>query len=195
MTGRPEQNRRSIRLRGYDYAQSAHYFVTICTHDRQNLLGEIFEGRLHPSQLGLIAQECYVQIPRHFPRVMLDTYVVMPNHIHGIVIIAQPNKGAAKRGAACCAPTDSISPGSLGAIVRSFKAATTRRANLLRGCPRKRLWQRNYYEHIVRHGKALEKLREYICANPENWTRDPENPSVAKSFSDEIEDFLGDDFS
>ena len=183
-------HRRSIRLKQYDYSRQGHYFVTICTHHRENLLGAVVEGQVRLSQVGLIAHECWRAITRHFPNTILDTYVVMPNHLHGIVIITRP----AGRGAACCAPTTGqtgkMVPGSLPTIVRSFKSASAKRANELSGAPATPLWQRNYYEHVIRYEKALNKIREYICANPHMWPYDPENPARAEPADEDIEDIL-----
>lgn len=178
--------RRSIRLPGYDYTKAAAYFVTMCTFQRKCAFAEIHNGQLRLSEIGRIAQECWVGIPSHFPHARLDAYVIMPNHIHGILMIADgPRRSAVPR-------LRTVAPGSLGAIVRAFKAATTRRATMMHGI-REPLWQRNYYEHIVRSEESLQKIREYICDNPVRWHSDPDNPANRGQFSEEIEEIVAGD--
>ena len=178
--------RRSIRLRDYDYAQSGAYFVTICTHDRACLFGEIVNDAMALNAMGDIAQRCWEAIPTHFPNVELDAFIVMPNHIHGIVLIiadqpaspTPPSVGAQQ----CCAPTSpnanhkiNVAPRSLGAIVRSFKSAATKEINRLRSTPAAPVWQRNYYERIIRNERELHAVRDYIERNPQRWALDAEN--------------------
>jgi putative transposase len=169
------QGRRSIRLRGYDYSQAGAYFVTVCAYQRQCLFGAVIEGQMVLNEVGKIAQACWNEIPAHFPRVELDAFVVMPNHVHGIIVMMD-----AGRGTACRAPTaESFGkpvPGSLPTIVRSFKSAVTRRINQWRTTPGQPVWQRNYFEHIVRNESALDRIRGYIETNPARWALDRENP-------------------
>jgi REP element-mobilizing transposase RayT len=153
--------RRSIRLRGYEYTQSGAYFVTICIHQRECLLGDVINGDMVRNKCGDIVQECWNELPAHFPKMGLDTFVVMPNHVHGIILL--------RGGAASSAPT-------LWDIVRAFKSLSAIRINrFLDRCGRP-LWQRNYYEHIIRHEEALNRAREYIVLNPLRWHLDQENP-------------------
>jgi putative transposase len=166
--------RRSIRLPGYDYAQPGAYFVTICTHDRECDLGEIVDGRAILSPFGEVADECWRDLPSHFPRLLLDRFAVMPNHVHGIIISvgathASPLRGDPRASPPCvdpCADALCVDPhasplpvgtpahgprsGSVAAIVGSFKSATTRRVNRIRGTPQAPFWQRGYYEHVIR---------------------------------------------
>jgi REP element-mobilizing transposase RayT len=175
--------RHSIRLRGYDYSLPGAYFVTICAYQRKCVLADIPGGLLRLTETGRIAQECWAEIPAHFPHVYLDVYVIMPNHIHGILgITDRPSKRPLPG-------VPAVAPGSLAAVVRAFKSATTRRTNLGHGT-REPLWQRNYYEHIVRSEKSLQKIREYIVRNPVRWQFDPDNPAHHGQFSDEIEEIL-----
>ncbi len=174
-------HRRSIRLSGYDYAQHGAYFVTVCTHDRQCLLGAVVDGGMELNDLGRIVRETWDALPSRFPSIELDAFVVMPNHIHGIVIIvgaglalprgADVGAGLAlPRGAASSAPT-------LGDIMRAFKSLSAIACNRLlerAGVP---FWQRNYYEHIARDEDEMNRIREYIVGNPANWKRDAENPA------------------
>lgn len=176
INSRGHHHRRSLRLKNYDYAQAGAYFVTLCTQNRACLFGEIVDGqmRLHPA--GREAGQCWLQIPQHFPNVELDEFVVMPNHVHGIVVL-----GDGGRGTVCRAPTTverfgrPVS-GSLPTVVRSFKSAVTKRINALHGSPGVSVWQRNYYEHVIRDEASLQDIREYIVNNPLQWTLDRENP-------------------
>ena len=183
----PEKHhRRSIRLKDYDYSQGGAYFVTILAKKRECVFGEIVNGEMHLSKIGQVAEECWEEIPRHFPDIDLDAYVIMPNHIHGILVIGDvgarhasplqnppppPDTGTAAR------PTG-VKRGSIGAIVGSFKSVATKRINELRRTPGEPVWQRNYFEHVIRSEESLNKIREYIFANPAQWETDPENPKV-----------------
>jgi len=176
----PEHHhRRSVRFKDHDYAQPGIYFVTICTHHRACVLGEIVGDHVRPSARGECADACWRDIPAHFPGVVLDAYVIMPNHIHGILVIhaGSPKDTVSSAGATFGAPQ----VGGLGTIVAAFKSATTRRVNLAMQTPGSPLWQRGYYEHIVRktNHAALERelssIREYIYRNPIQWTVDRDN--------------------
>ncbi len=132
----------------------------------------IVDGQMHLHAAGREAGQCWLQIPRHFPNVELDEFVVMPNHVHGILVLS--------RGAACRAPTverfgQPVS-GSLPTVIRSFKSAVTQRSNALHGTPGASVWQRNYYEHVIRDEASLQGMREYIANNPLQWALDRENP-------------------
>ena len=142
--------RRSIRLRGYDYSRQGAYFVTICCHGRRCLLGTIKGGMVVPTPVGQAVLTCWEAIPRHAPRVDLDAYVLMPNHLHGIIYLTDEGRGTPWR-----APTDSVREafgqprsGSLATVVRSFKTASTRAALEVDLHLGSRLWQRGYYEHV-----------------------------------------------
>jgi len=189
----PERHhRKSIRLRGYDYASPGAYFVTIVTQDRACLFGEISRGRMHLNAAGMAAQTMWAAIPVHFPRVRLDAFVVMPNHVHGIILIAGTD--AATDDADESVPDDAdelvrathASPRrsppqspphhphgpprrSIGAIIGSYKSAVSRHINQLRRPRSGLVWQRNYYERIIRDYPSLQRVRKYIYANPRNW--------------------------
>ncbi len=192
---RARYHRRSIRLQGYDYTQPGAYFVTVVTQNRVCLFGEIVTGRMRLNRLGKIVYEEWFRTARLRPYVELrpDEFIVMPNHIHGIIrivdIIDDNNVGAGRRRAPTGrrrAPTTTPGatleqfgcpvPGSIPTIIRAFKSATTRRINEWRGTPGARVWQRNYWEHIIRNEKALERIRRYILTNPARWQMDRENP-------------------
>ena len=181
MTYDPEEHhRRSIRLKGYDYSQPGAYFVTVCTNKWKCLFGEIVGGTMVLNQLGQIVSGCWNEIPEHFPNVELDEFVTMPNHLHGIVVTANKNQLSACRGTACRAPTvESFGKpvaGSLSTIMRSFKSAVTKEINKMRGTPNLPIWQRNYYEHVLRNEDKLNRTREYVLNNPLQWQFDRENP-------------------
>ncbi|MCR4438784.1 MAG: transposase [bacterium] len=178
-------HRRSIRLPGYDYAQAGAYFVTMCTHDRACLFGRVVDGEMRLNALGEIVREEWLrsaQIRREI-RLDPDEFVVMPNHIHGIVWILD-DVGAHRR-----APLHRASlhgaplrnglwrpPRSLASFVAGFKSATTRRINAWRGTPGAAVWQRNYWEHVIRDDASLRRICAYIQTNPLRWHLDRENP-------------------
>jgi putative transposase len=187
-------HRQSIRLKEYDYTLSGAYFVTIVTHQRDCLLGDIQNGTMVLNAFGQIADECWRFIPEHFPSVELGAYVIMPNHMHGIIIISGvearhadngDGEGASVgarhaddgKGAALLRPNvtrPNVKPGSLGAIVRSYKSAVSYRIHKEHTATS--IWQRNYYEHIIRNDRDLQRITDYINANPLRWNDDDENP-------------------
>ena len=170
-----KHHRRSIRLKGYDYSQSGVYFVTICTQDRECLFGDIVDEEMRLNDAGHMVLDVWHKIPEHFPHADIDEFVVMPNHFHGIIVIS-PNS----RGMACHAPTQRrfAKPiaGSLSTIIGSLKSAITRQINLIRNTPGHPVWQRNYYEHIIRNEEEMNRIREYIMENSLKWAEDKDNP-------------------
>ena len=177
MTDHPELRRRSIRLQGYDYTQSGAYFVTIVVQDRLCLFGSVVDQEMRKNEVGKMVRRVWERLPDRFPCIQLDASVVMPNHIHGIMVIDQP-VGAPNPARA----TTRVAP-TLGAVVGAYKSLTTRA--YIEGVSagvwppfRKRLWQRNYYEHVVRNDASLGELRQYILDNPARWAFDRENPRV-----------------
>jgi REP element-mobilizing transposase RayT len=224
-------HRRSIRLKRYDYTQRGAYFVTICTHQRNCLFGEIVDGEIKLNTNGEIARGSWLSIPRHFKNVELDEFVIMPNHLHGIIIIdssevvgealanqdfsqlfsevvgealanqdfsqlfsevvgeALANQDFSKQqnlSGQCFAPTvytgetvkiNGTKPQSLAAITQNYKSVSTRQINRMNKAKGNVIWQRNYYEHIIRNEEALNNIREYIVNNPINWVKDQENPA------------------
>ncbi|RMF88108.1 MAG: transposase [Nitrospinota bacterium] len=172
------RHRRSIRLSGYDYTQPGAYFVTICTQKHRHLFGEVVDGKVRLSTSGSIVHEEWFRTARLRPSVVLyaDEFVVMPNHIHGIIWI-RDQVGAQRR----CAPTPHLVPGSLGVIVRAFKSAVTRRINVLRYTRGVSVWQRNYWEHVIRTERTLEVVRRYIVENPLRWHLDRYNENATGS--------------
>jgi REP element-mobilizing transposase RayT len=183
---KPAHHRRSIRLPGYDYAQPGAYFVTICTKDREGVLGEVRSGQMVHSPFGLVVVEEWTRSASIRREIALDTFVVMPNHLHGIVFIledASPAGVGAHGRAPLPSSTDLNARGianrkarSIGSFVAGYKAAVTKRVNSMRGTPGAALWQRNYYEHVIRTEAELQSIREYIALNPLAWEHDEENP-------------------
>lgn len=165
-------HRKSIRIKEYDYTQAGAYFVTIVTYQRDSLFGDIDDGEMTLNAFGVIADECWRAIPEHFPFVELGAHVIMPNHVHGIIIIHEP-VGATHASPLPKQPRGPA-PRSLGAIVGSFKSAVTRRIGREHNATG--IWQRNYYEHIIRDEKDLQRITDYIEANPSRWDEDDENP-------------------
>ena len=171
------RHRRSIRLPQYDYTQPGAYSITICTYGRMPLFGEIADEAVCLNRFGEMVEECWREIPDHHHRAELDVFVVMPNHVHGVLVLGQRAPGS--RGTACRAPTERFGepvPGSLPTILRSFKSAATMRVNQLRGTPGGRVWQRGYYERVIRNERELTAVRRYVLENPLQWELDPENP-------------------
>jgi REP element-mobilizing transposase RayT len=163
----------SIRLKDHDYSGRGFYFLTICAHEKKCVFGRIASREVLLTPLGQIVGECWMGIPEHFPRVHLHGFVLMPNHLHGIIEIDR------QLGRSSAAPLRGTQPrvvaGSLGAVVRSFKAAVTKRAKReLRWDGE--VWQRNYFERALRDGKEHADARQYIQENILNWELDLENP-------------------
>ncbi|NVO14050.1 MAG: hypothetical protein HXX10_08440 [Rhodoplanes sp.] len=216
MPGPVVRRRRSLRLKGYDYGQAGAYFVTICTQDRICLLGEPIDASVRLTDAGRMVMAMWDGLPGRFPGVEVDVFVVMPNHVHGIVLLA--DTGSSDPAAAASGATTRVAPTEvglpvgaplvgaqfaarglpvgaplmgaqfaarmgvrLGEVVGAFKSATT--VEYIRGVKergwvafRGRLWQRNYYEHVVRDEPALDRIRHYIEDNPARWDVDDENP-------------------
>jgi len=182
-------HRKSIRLKGYDYSKPGGYFVTMVAMGREYLFGEVVCGEMLVNALGSIVQDCWGEIPLHFPNVETDAFVVMPNHVHGIIFIHESNREdtSARRGTIYRAPTrenrDSASikgqfgkptVGSISTIIRTFKASVTRRAG--RELNSENTWQRNFYEHILRNQVDYERIAGTILENPVTREQDEENP-------------------
>ncbi len=179
----PLPQRRSLRLLDHDYSQAGAYFVTICTQERMCIFGQVVDGSMRLNALGEIVWSCWEDMPDHRPEVELDAFVVMPNHMHGIAVIADRRDGVgdgSQTGETSLAPTvrrEGDRRATLGAIVGAFKAAVTRATNELPGKTRQPLWQRGYYEHVIRSEVALSRIREYIEQNPAKWALDHDNPA------------------
>ena len=182
------RSRRSIRLKGFDYTQSGAYFVTVVVQDKACLFGEIVGKGMELNGAGMMSQTIWESLPRRFPTIGLDAFSIMPNHLHGIIVINRPagespvgaNNDDRTTAAPRVAPT--IATRSLGDVVGAYKSITT--VEYVRGVKTKgwqgfrgRLWQRNYYERIIRNENELNRAREYVANNPLQWELDRENPT------------------
>ena len=218
--------RRSLRLKGYDYSQAGAYFVTICAHDKKCLFGEVMNGEMRINELGIVLVEEWEYSAKIRAEVELGPYVVMPNHFHGIIFIVEPDRSplpnqsvmaplrrgdrrVARSGPAAAsgpqfdrgtegdprplghpssgdppvAPTRGPQPGSVGAMVAGFKAAVTKRIDSLRPLPRFQVWQRNYYDHVIRDEDDCTRIIEYITTNPQRWAEDSLHPDKVTAIS------------
>lgn len=166
-------NRRSIRLKGYDYAQGGLYFITLCCQNRACLFGDVVNGEMKWNDVGKIADECWMDIPKHFPNSVLHQHIVMPSHIHGIIEL----KDVAIVGVQNFEPLpkqqnefQKIIPHSIDSIVRGFKIGITKW--MRQNTDIFDVWQRNYYEHIIRNKQSYQRISKYIMNNPETRTKD-----------------------
>ena len=194
-----------MRLDGYDYSLAGAYFLTMVCWGREEILGTVADGEMQCNDFGMMAAGVWEEMPNHFPQVDLGDFVVMPNHVHGIIIIddtvgARRDDMVGARddemvGARHASPQRMIqratqrapmrvakgaARGSLGAIVGAYKSAVAKRINEIRGTPGERVWQRNYFDHIIRDEKEWERINDYIQANPARWAEDEENPTRIK---------------
>jgi REP element-mobilizing transposase RayT len=178
--------RKSVRGKKYDCSRPGKYFITICTHNYECILGEILNEEMRLNDAGNIAEKCWKEIPNHFQNVKLDEFVVMPNHVHGIAVLnesvgieyIQPNTKNINAGIQNLEPLQNtyqhIIPKSLGSIIRSYKAAVAHECKK-NDHPDFR-WQRSFYEHIIRNDRELHNIRNYITNNVLQWTFDKDNP-------------------
>ena len=189
-----KHHRKSIRLQGYDYSQAGAYFVTIVTYQRDCLFGKIIDGEMYINDYGKIVQKWWNEIPNHFQNVELGAFVIMPNHVHGIIWITAERRGevlsprynpnnnnldadvdeTSNQGGA----TPPLRKPTLGQIVAYFKYQSTKEMNHIETENAiTKFWQRNYYEHIIRSADEANRIHLYIEANPAQWDDDDENPS------------------
>ena len=164
-------HRRSIRLKGYDYSQAGAYFVTIVTWQREMLFGEITDGELVLNEFGQIVSEKWQWLESQYRYIELGAWIVMPNHFHGILVIHDFGRGGSRS-----APTP-IKRKPLGGLIGAFKTVSTKHINLLRNTEGQLVWQRNYYEHIIRNEPEMDRISRYIESNPSQWAEDDENPN------------------
>ena len=184
--------RRSVRLRGYDYTHAGAYYVTIVAQDRVFLFGEVVGENVRLGEAGVMVQAVWEALPHRFPSIETDAFVVMPNHIHGIIVIDGPvgaslvdaldDVGARVTMARDTRATTRVAP-TLGDVIGAYKSSTT--VEYARGVGtdgwrpfNRRLWQRNYYERVIRTNEELDRIREYIVNNPAQWEMDAENPDA-----------------
>ncbi|MEX0662891.1 MAG: transposase [Balneolaceae bacterium] len=183
-----QNNRRSIRLQGYNYSSPGEYFITICTHNRKCLFGDVVDGEMRLNECGVVAEDFWRQIPKRYENAILDEFVVMPNHIHGIIGIEFKSDshpvGSIPVGAIHELPLrddDNIDLKNhqmerrkmlLPKIIGWYKMNVSKQVNILLENTGHRFWQRNYYEHIIRNDKSLHHIRNYIINNPLKWQAD-----------------------
>ncbi len=189
---KPLFHRRSIRLKNYDYTQAGAYYITLCSHHFQHLFGTINQGEMQLSSLGQIVQNEWLKTAIMRPTIRLGAFIIMPNHLHGILeIIENDNKGTAfeketkefislpDRGRLRTEQYGESISGSIPTIIRSLKATVTKQINILRGTPGVLVWQRNYWEWVIRNEAEYQKFSAYIQNNPAKWELDRfrfENP-------------------
>lgn len=181
---RGPKRRRSLRLQGYDYSQPGAYFVTICTRNRLSIFGRVDQGKMQLNKNGIIATRKWEQLDERFPEIEIDEFIVMPDHMHGIVIISdvgaihelpqhelprqrEKNSPIARRRM------------TLPMVIGFYKMNTAKAINIANDTRGTHVWQRNYYEHIIRNEDSLNRIRRYIQKNPIKWSIEPENLSRA----------------
>ncbi len=169
--------RHSIRLADYDYSQPGAYFVTICTYGRLPVFGDIQGGRVLLNAEGELVTEEWLRTEVMRKRVRLDAFVVMPNHLHGILVIQSELDKTDSEQVSPVMQFGKPTSDSVPTIIRSFKAAVTHRINICQDNEGNHIWQRGYYEHIVRSITELHRIRRYIQNNPMNWAEDEDNPN------------------
>ncbi|MFN9398166.1 MAG: transposase, partial [Dolichospermum sp.] len=197
MTYNPDiHKRQSIRLKGYDYSQSGLYFITICCYQRECLFGNIMNSQIILNNFGQLIKEEWLKSAEIRKEIEFDDFVIMPNHFHGIVIINQEinsdfmkndvdfqdnNVGANGRSPLqqiqSSRPKISMKPKSISSLIAGFKSATTKKINIIRNTPQNPVWQRNYYDHIIRNDESLARIREYVQNNPLSWENDQLHPN------------------
>ncbi len=181
MSERPA--RKLPRLEGYDYAQNGAYFVTICTHNREMLFGEIVDGNMQLNKAGEIVLNCWNDLAQHYSEAEYDAFVIMPNHIHGIVVLVGDGRVSDPSLQETFRPTPKPpqpsykKPRGLPQIIGSFKSFSARRINEKRDMPGVSVWQSSYYDHIIRDEADLNIRRQYILNNPSRWQEDVEYSS------------------
>ncbi|MCX6154601.1 MAG: transposase [Candidatus Kapabacteria bacterium] len=187
MTYNPEiHHRKSIRLKEFDYSQAGYYFVTICSHNREHLFGKVNVGKMELNEKGNLAIKILLDLPNRFNSIEIDSYIIMPNHLHTIIIINQPEYESRTVGVELALPQKESLPvkviqdrassvPTLGRIIQVFKSISTIEINRYRTVSGIPIWQRNYFEHVIRNEKELYEIRKYIEYNPLNWMDDEYN--------------------
>jgi len=184
----------SARLQDWDYSNNGAYFITICTQNKEHFFGKIIKEEMILNKIGILAEHYWIEIPNHFPFIELANFVIMPNHIHGILIINNPsvetlhcnvsnhnvsndnvsNNNVSKNDIHTISKNQQMSlqsprPGSVSAIIRSYKSIVSRKAKEIN--PNFR-WQSRFYDHIIRNSNSFENIQNYIQNNPEKWKTD-----------------------
>ena len=171
-------HRRSLRLREYDYSQAGAYFITICTKNRECTFGDVLDGEMVLNDAGRIVAEEWMKSADVRNEIELDAFVVMPNHIHGVVFIRRGDRPVAPTSEPILAPGPK--PKSIGSFIGGFKPIVTKRINELRDSRGTPVWQRNYYEHVIRDEDDMNRICQYILDNPARWDEDENHPERMK---------------
>ena len=189
-------HRRSIRLKEYDYSSPGYYFVTLCSSNRECVFGEIIDNEVQLYNYGNVISDSIQWLKNNYSYLDIDISVIMPNHIHFILVISDARVNDSRggmpqnigrggspqiigKGGSRTAPTSQTVPVKikpLGRIIGAFKTVSTKNINAIRNTPGNKIWHRNYYEHVIRNEKELHKIREYIQSNPAQWQLDEDNP-------------------
>ena len=183
---------KSTRLKNFDYSSNGAYFVTICTRNRKCYLGDIVNGKIKLSGIGEIVRNYWYEIPNHYKNVSLDEYIIMPNHVHGVIVINHKSSVETPHWGVSTGIIDKTQiinnnrnphhkpqwkPNSLGSIICQFKSIVTKRIRTIGYL--NFAWQSRFYEHIIRNGHELNRIREYIANNPLQWELDKNNPFLS----------------
>jgi putative transposase len=201
-------SRRSPRLAGYDYSLPGAYFITLVTHQREYLFGEVVNGEMKVNRPGKIVERAWKNLSLHYPQITLGAFVVMPNHVHGIVLInendnsrggslwrGEPKVNQSINGGEISPDVKKTRPYTninqtrstkmmhhgLSEIVRAFKSFSARRINNLQNTHSAAIWQRSYYDHIIRSDQEFHNFCEYIQTNPQNWQEDQLHSSTIEN--------------
>jgi len=151
--------------------------MTICTKGRECLFGDVVDGEIRLNDHGHIAGKSWKWLSRQYGYVDIDEWIVMPNHLHGILIINDDGRGGSQcKGGSRTAPTETMNRKTLGRLIGAFKTVSSKQINLIRNTPGHPVWQRNYYEHIIRSEEEMNRIRKYIVENPAKWSDDEGNP-------------------
>jgi len=161
-----------MRLQGYDYSQTGAYFITLCTRNRESLFGDIVEREMRLNVTGLIVAASWKWLATQYNHVELDEWVIMPNHLHGIIVITDDRMGGSRTAPTMRTTTPESQRKPIGRLIGAFKTISTKRINEYRSKMGSGIWQRNYYEHIIRNEPELSSIREYMQNNPMQWEMD-----------------------
>jgi REP element-mobilizing transposase RayT len=173
-----KHHRRSIRLKGYDYTRDGYYFVTICVQNRQCVLGEVVNGEMILSPYGQIVADTWLWLAAQYGYVLLGEWVIMPNHLHGIIILADDPVGAVREPPLRKTAPTTTKRKPLGRLIGAFKTVSTKEINKHRDTPGVRFWQRDFYERIIRNEREYQAIQTYIRNNPITWQEDKLHPDA-----------------
>ena len=177
-----QRRRRSIRLQNYDYSKAGSYYITVCTRNRELLFGDVVRGQMKRNEIGQIVQNVWDSLPQFYDGIELDAFIIMPNHLHGIIVIRSAvgaiHESPLQQDALRVRDRRNM---FLSKIIGRLKMVSAKNINLFRKTSGLAVWQCNYYEHIIRYEASLDRIRQYIADNPAQWEFDEENPAVCTS--------------